>query len=57
MLQNVTFNLVAYAISFLNFELFFWGPSIGSGFMVDFNNLKSTLFEDPCIAISQSVAL
>ena len=49
----VTFYFVAYAIS--NFEPPFWGPSIGPRFMVGFNNLEFTLFEDPCIVISQTV--
>lgn len=52
----VTFFFIAfmYVISFLNFEPLSGAPVLVRGLWLA---LTTTLFEDPCIVISQTVAL
>lgn len=52
-------NIPFCSICYFLFTLWvpFWGTSIGPLFMNGFNSIESTLLEDPCTAISQTVTV
>lgn len=57
--KKIPCNIPFCSICYFLFTLWvpFWGTSIGPLFMNGFNSIESTLLEDPCTAISQTVTV
>lgn len=57
--KTIPCNIPFCSICYFLFKLWvhFWGTSIGPLFMNGFNSIESTLLEDPCTAISQTVTV
>lgn len=57
--KTIPYNIPFCSICYFHFKLWvlFWGTSIGPLFMNGFNSIESTLVDDPCIVISQTVTV